>query len=29
MKENKYTLRYLQKFEDELNEIVDYITFRL
>ena len=29
MPKNKYSLRYLPKFEDDLNEIVDYIIFNL
>jgi toxin ParE1/3/4 len=29
MKENEYSLRYLSRYEDDLNEIVDYIMFKL
>ena len=29
MKESKYTLRYIPRYEEDLNEIVDYITFKL
>lgn len=29
MMESKFSLRYISKFEEDLNEIVDYITFKL
>lgn len=29
MTESKFILRYIPKFEEDLNEIVDYITFTL
>ena len=29
MTESKFILRYIPKFEEDLNEIVDYITFAL
>lgn len=29
MKESKYSLRYIPKFEEDLNEIVDYIMIKL
>lgn len=29
MLRSKYTLRYLNKFEEDLNEIVDYIMYKL
>lgn len=29
MQKSKYSLRYLPKFENDLNEIVDYIAFNL
>ena len=29
MQESKYSLRYLPKYEEDLNEIVDYIIYRL
>jgi hypothetical protein len=29
MLENKYFLKYLPKYEEDLNEIVDYIVYKL
>lgn len=29
MKENNYSLRFIQKYEEDLNEIVDYIVYKL
>jgi plasmid stabilization system protein ParE len=29
MGKNKFSLRYLPKYEDDLNGIVDYISFKL
>lgn len=29
MMDGKYTLRYIPRYEQDLNEIVDYITFKL
>lgn len=29
MMKNKYSLRYLPKYEEDLNEIIDYIVYKL